>query len=109
MNDAQHDALPAPLAGIRVVEFGQFIAGPAAAQALCDLGADVVKVEPAGGDAARRVAWPHDDCGPLFAPASCLNAVSQAPPSNAVTSAATCSVGMPCRRNNRTRPCASKA
>ena len=59
---------PAPLQGIRVVEFGQFIAGPAAAQALCDLGAEVVKVEPEGGDAARTVAWSHDDRGPLFAP-----------------------------------------
>lgn len=59
---------PAPLEGIRVVEFGQFIAGPAAAQALADMGAEVIKVEPEGGDAARTVAWPHDGLGPLFAP-----------------------------------------
>lgn len=43
-----------PLAGIRVVEFGQFIAAPGAAMLLADLGADVVKVEPLRGDSARR-------------------------------------------------------
>lgn len=68
MSDGNATAAEAPLEGVRVVEFGQFIAGPAAAQALCDLGADVVKVEPVEGDAARRVAWSRDDVGPLFAP-----------------------------------------
>ncbi|WP_137927214.1 CoA transferase [Cupriavidus sp. 2SB] len=43
-----------PLAGIRVVEFGQFIAAPGAAMLLADLGADVIKVEPLRGDSARR-------------------------------------------------------
>lgn len=56
----------APLRGLRVVEFGQFIAVPAAAQALADLGADVVKVEPVGGDAARHVGWSRDAFGPMF-------------------------------------------
>lgn len=42
-----------PLDGIRVADFGQFIAGPAAGQILADLGARVVKVEPVGGEAAR--------------------------------------------------------
>lgn len=46
-------APPPPLTGIRVVEFGQFIAGPGAGGMLAALGADVVKVEPPTGDATR--------------------------------------------------------
>ncbi|OGA78558.1 MAG: hypothetical protein A3G81_04645 [Betaproteobacteria bacterium RIFCSPLOWO2_12_FULL_65_14] len=43
-----------PLAGIKVVELGQNIAGPYASSILASLGADVVKVErPEGGDDAR--------------------------------------------------------
>jgi crotonobetainyl-CoA:carnitine CoA-transferase CaiB-like acyl-CoA transferase len=46
-----------PLSGVRVVELGQFVAGPAAACVLGDWGADVVKVEsPRGGDPARGLA-----------------------------------------------------
>ncbi len=56
----------APLKGLRVVEFGQFIAAPAAAQTLADLGADVVKVEPLAGDAARTTGWTRDAYGPMF-------------------------------------------
>ncbi|MCS6986650.1 MAG: CoA transferase [Sphingomonadaceae bacterium] len=47
--------MQAPLAGIRVVEFTHMVMGPAAGQILADLGADVVKVEPIGGDATRRL------------------------------------------------------
>ena len=43
-----------PLAGVRVVEFGQYIAAPGAAMLLADLGAEVIKVEGLGGDSARR-------------------------------------------------------
>ncbi len=42
-----------PLAGVRVVEFGNLIAAPYCAMLLADLGADVVKMEPLGGDLAR--------------------------------------------------------
>ncbi len=48
------DSPRAPLAGIRVLDFSQNLAGPFAAQILGDLGADVVKVEPPGGDPARQ-------------------------------------------------------
>jgi len=46
----------APLAGLRVLEFTQAIMGPSAGLVLADLGADVIKVEPApGGDPTRRL------------------------------------------------------
>jgi crotonobetainyl-CoA:carnitine CoA-transferase CaiB-like acyl-CoA transferase len=48
------------LAGIRVVELGQVLAGPFAGAVFADLGADVVKIEkPDGGDDARQM-------GPAF-------------------------------------------
>lgn len=44
-----------PLAGVRVVEIGAFMAAPFATMQLADLGADVIKVEnPADGDPVRR-------------------------------------------------------
>ncbi len=42
------------LAGVRVVELGQNLAGPFAGEILADLGADVAKIEKPGGDDARR-------------------------------------------------------
>lgn len=42
------------LTGIRVIEFGNLIASPYAGMLLADLGADVIKVEPPGGDLGRR-------------------------------------------------------
>lgn len=42
-----------PLEGIKVIEFGNLIAGPYCAMLLADLGAEVIKVEPASGDLAR--------------------------------------------------------
>lgn len=50
------------LAGIRVVDLGQYLPGPYAAQILADLGAEVVKVEPPDGDPFRRMA-PFDADG----------------------------------------------
>ncbi len=47
-------ATPAtPLRGLRVVELGPFTAGPLATRYLSDLGADVIKVEPPGGERSR--------------------------------------------------------
>ncbi|MCZ2498633.1 CoA transferase [Xylophilus sp. Kf1] len=44
-----------PLAGLRVVEMGQLIAGPFCAKTLADFGADVIKIEPPGaGDPLRN-------------------------------------------------------
>jgi crotonobetainyl-CoA:carnitine CoA-transferase CaiB-like acyl-CoA transferase len=39
--------------GVRVVELGVWVAGPAASGILCDWGADVIKIEPPTGDPAR--------------------------------------------------------
>jgi crotonobetainyl-CoA:carnitine CoA-transferase CaiB-like acyl-CoA transferase len=44
---------PGPLAGVRVLEFSQIVAAPVAGVNLGDLGADVIKVEPIGGEATR--------------------------------------------------------
>jgi len=43
-----------PLAGIRVLELGSFIAGPFAGQLLGDYGAEVIKIEPPGGGDPMR-------------------------------------------------------
>lgn len=48
-------AIKGPLAGIRVLEFSQIVAGPVAGLNLADLGADVIKVEPPAGDSHRFV------------------------------------------------------
>jgi crotonobetainyl-CoA:carnitine CoA-transferase CaiB-like acyl-CoA transferase len=49
------DGPPRPLAGIRVVEFAHWMAGPLAGGLLADWGADVIKVEPPGGEPMRAL------------------------------------------------------
>ncbi|HVC71102.1 MAG TPA: CoA transferase [Acidimicrobiales bacterium] len=53
---------PFALGGIRVVDFGQYLAGPFGPMILSDLGADVVKVEPITGDSMRFSAKPFIGC-----------------------------------------------
>ena len=44
-----------PLAGYRVIELGSTVAGPFCGRLLADFGAEVIKVEPAGGDPVRTM------------------------------------------------------
>ncbi|WP_310532232.1 CaiB/BaiF CoA-transferase family protein [Novosphingobium sp.] len=46
---------PTPLAGIRVIEFTHMVMGPTVGHILAGLGAEVIRVEPIGGDATRRL------------------------------------------------------
>ena len=58
-----------PLDGIRIVELGVWVAGPAAGGILADWGADVVKIEPPEGDPARmfgRMLGVEDGSSPPF-------------------------------------------
>lgn len=65
--EAEHAGVPPQaLAGIRVIELGQLIAGPFAGKTLADFGAEVIKVEPpaaegsAGGDPLRQWRMLHN-------------------------------------------------
>jgi crotonobetainyl-CoA:carnitine CoA-transferase CaiB-like acyl-CoA transferase len=60
----QDDALP--LAGIRVIEFTHMVMGPSVGVILADLGADVIKVEPAGGDQTRKLLGSGAGYFPMF-------------------------------------------
>jgi formyl-CoA transferase len=52
---AAADIRPGPLAGLKVLELGQLIAGPFAGKTLADFGAEVIKIEPPGtGDPLRQ-------------------------------------------------------
>ena len=55
MNDPnRHHRSAGPLTGMRVIEIGHFIAAPFCTRVLGDLGADVIKIEPPGGDPIRQ-------------------------------------------------------
>jgi len=52
--------MPSALAGIRVIDFGQYIAGPLTGMLLADQGADVMRVDPSGGpvwDTPANATW----------------------------------------------------
>src|SRR5687767_15692452 len=45
----RREGMASVLDGVRVVDFGQYIAGPLAGMLLADQGADVIRVDPPGG------------------------------------------------------------
>ncbi len=61
---SEHHQLP--LSGIKVVEFTHMVMGPAVGVILADLGADVIKVEPAGGDKTRTLLGSGAGYFPMF-------------------------------------------
>ena len=59
-------AAPQPLAGVRVVEFSHMVMGPTCGMVLGDLGAEVIKVEPIGGENTRRLVGAGTGFFPMF-------------------------------------------
>lgn len=55
-----------PLAGLKVVEFSHMVMGPSTGAILADLGAEVVKVEPLGGDRTRQLLGSGSGYFPMF-------------------------------------------
>ncbi|NML12229.1 CoA transferase [Sphingobium sp. AR-3-1] len=60
------DANALPLAGLKVVEFTHMVMGPSIGVILGDLGSEVVKVEPIGGDQTRRLLGSGAGYFPMF-------------------------------------------
>jgi len=57
---------PTPLAGIKVIEFTHMVMGPAVGHILAGLGAEVVRIEPIGGDRTRRLLGSGSGYFPMY-------------------------------------------
>ena len=65
------EPLPGPLDGIRVLDFSMFLAGPYCTRLMADLGAEIIKVEPPGGDFLRNAPPYRDGQSAYFAHMNC--------------------------------------
>ena len=54
------------LEGVRVLDLSQYIPGPYATLQMAKLGAEVIKIEPPGGDPMRFFAWGGADISPVY-------------------------------------------
>ncbi len=71
---------PTPLAGLRVVEFTHMVMGPTVGHILAGLGAEVIRVEPIGGDQTRRLMGSGSGYFPMYnrgKQSICLNLKSE--------------------------------
>ena len=71
---------PTPLAGLKVIEFTHMVMGPAVGSILASLGAEVVRVEPMGGDRTRNLVGSGSGYFPMYnrhKKSICLNLKSE--------------------------------
>ena len=59
-------SVPQPLCGLRVIEFTHMVMGPTCGMLLADMGAEVIKVEPLGGEGTRRLLGAGAGFFPMF-------------------------------------------
>ena len=64
--NAPNNAPALPYAGIRVIEFTHMVMGPTCGMLLADLGAEVIKIEPPGGDSTRKLLGSGAGFFPMF-------------------------------------------
>ncbi|AUW59693.1 hypothetical protein C1T17_17975 [Sphingobium sp. SCG-1] len=66
MNEDTNSLSQGPCTGYRIVDMSSLISGPFCSQILCDLGAEVIKIESPGSDAMRTKYPRHNGMGALF-------------------------------------------
>ncbi len=66
MRKSMRPESPQPLDGLRVLDFTRVLGGPLSTALLADLGAEVIKVEPPGGDDYRAIGPMRDGHSALF-------------------------------------------
>ena len=66
MNDQASPAPIRPLTGLKVLEFTHMVMGPTCGMVLADLGAEVIKLEPLGGENTRRLVGAGAGFFPMF-------------------------------------------